>query len=121
MSGSRLARMIGVTSVLLLAAVLLALLSMRVQRRGPEEVAYGNLCGPTMSDLCYKPALKGGFPIAYLVDAPGVSVEDQLSFGEDHFRAREFALDVVIYFALLLTAGVMARRSLARRERTHHP
>ena len=86
---------------------------MYVQRKGPEEVVYSNLCGPTMSDLCYKKVLKGGFPIAYLFDAPGVSVEDQLAFGEDNFRGRAFLIDFAAYLAVILL-GLWPR--LSRRQ-----
>ena len=46
------------------AAIALALLSVRIQRTGPEQVVYSNLCGPTASDLCYKPVLNGGVDFA---------------------------------------------------------
>jgi hypothetical protein len=77
---------------------------MYVQRKGPEEVVYSNLCGPTNDDLCYKKVLKGGFPIAYLFDSPGVSVEDQLAFFEDNFRGRAFLIDFVVYLIVILIA-----------------
>lgn len=88
-------------------AVCVTLLSVRIQRTGPEQVVYSNLCGPTASDLCYKPVLNGGFPFGYLYDSPGVSVEDQLAFVEDRFRWPPFILDVTIYAFLigLLTLG----------------
>ena len=96
-------------------AVALALLSVRVERRGPERVVYGNVCGPTVSELCYRPALKGGFPFAYLFDAPGVSVENQLAFVEDDFRPGAFASNVALYFAVIvLGVRVLARRFAAR-------
>ena len=95
---------IGLISLALFAAITLTTLSIYVQRKGPEEVVYSNLCGPTMSELCYKKVLKGGFPVAYLFDAPGVSVEDQLAFFEDNFHGRAFLIDVASYFALILVA-----------------
>ena len=101
----------GRLSLALVLAIALALLSVRVQRAGPERVVYSNLCGPTASDLCYKPVLKGGFPVAYLFDAPGVSVEDQLAFGEDNFYPVAFAIDV----ALCLAAIVLGSRLISRR------
>lgn len=87
-----------------IAAVTLALLSVWVERMGPEQVAYGNLCGPTASDPCYRPALKGGFPVAYLYDAPGVSVERRLAFGEDKLDRSGLLLDVILYFAMCMLA-----------------
>jgi hypothetical protein len=98
-------------------ALVLALLSMRIQRVGPEQVVYSNLCGPTTSDLCYKPVLKGGFPFAYLFDAPGVSVEDQLAIPEDNFHSVPFTLDVALYFVAI----VFARRAFTRRRVNRRP
>jgi hypothetical protein len=92
-------------------AIALTLLSVRIQRRGPEQVVYGNVCGPTASDLCFKPVLKGGFPVAYLFDAPGVSVQDQLAFVEDSFRPGAFALDVSLYFAAIVVGVRIASRA----------
>ena len=97
-------------------AVVLALLSVRIERRGPEQVVYGNVCGRAGSELCYRPVLKGGFPVAYLLDAPGVSVEGQLAFIEDDFQPVAFTLDVAVYFAVATVGlGIVARR------RVHHP
>ena len=90
--------------VALISAIMLAFMSVCVERVGPELAAYGNLCGPSAVDPCYKPALKGGFPVAYLFDAPGVSVERQLAFGEDTLFVGALVLDVAIYFAIVLFA-----------------
>jgi hypothetical protein len=48
------------------------------------------------------------FPLAYLFDAPGVSVEGKLSFGEDHLRPAPFLFDVAVYVAvtLLIVRGI---------------
>ena len=93
-----------------MAAIALAVLSVYIQRTGPEQVVYSNLCGPTTSELCYKSVLKGGFPVAYLFDAPGVSVEDQLAFVEDNFHAWPFALDAAAYLAAIVLAHQLLRR-----------
>ena len=97
-------------------AITLALMSAQVERAGPEMVAYGNLCGATASDPCYEPVLKGGFPLAYLFDAPGVSRERRLAFGEDKLHTGALLIDAAIYFAILmLITGLFraARRSPA--------
>ena len=94
-----------------LAALALTCGSFRYQRRGPERVVVGNLCGPKMDELCLAPVLKGGFPLAYVYDTPGVSVEGKLNiFGEDRFRAGRFLLDLLIYFAfaIAVTSAVRA-------------
>lgn len=103
------------TGVALIAAIMLAFLSAYVERIGPELAVYGNLCGPSGSDLCYKAVLKGGFPLAYLFDMPGVSVERKLSFGEDILSTGALVLDIVIDFAtVLLIMRAVARLRSAR-------
>jgi len=94
----------------LILAVTLAILSVQLERIGPELVVYGNMCGPNGSDFCYKPVLKGGFPVAYLFDAPGVSRERQLAFGEDHLSVGALVLDIAIYFAIALFVMVLVSR-----------
>lgn len=100
----------------LIAAIALALLSVHIERIGPDLVQYGNLCGPAGSAPCYKPALKGGFPIAYLVDAPGISVERQLAFFEDNLHPGALGADVALYFTIFMTMArlVSQRRPMAR-------
>jgi hypothetical protein len=108
----------------LVTAIALAVLSVNVERIGSELAVYGNLCGPSGSDFCYEPVLKGGFPLPYLFDMPGVSVERQLSFGEDILVVNALVLDIAIYFvAVFLIVPAVARRraarmGAARRERT---
>lgn len=105
--------------VALISAITLALLSVYIERAGPELAEYGNLCGPGAADPCYKPVLKGGFPIAYLFDAPGVSVERQLAFGEDKLFVAALILDIAIYFAIaLFTILVVLYRRSARTQTT---
>ncbi len=102
----------------LVLAILLALASVMIERTGPEQVAYGNLCGAAAADPCYQPALKAGFPFAYLVDAPGVSVERQLAVGEDTLNAGKLILDIGAYFiacllAIRFSSGRLARKRIA--------
>jgi hypothetical protein len=90
------------TGVALSLAIALALLSVY-------------LCGPSAADPCYQPVLKGGFPIAYLFDAPGVSRERQLAFVEDQLSSSALVLDIAIYFAIVLFAMLaVSRRRSAR-------
>lgn len=105
----------GLTGLALISAVTLALLSVYIERIGPELAQYGNSCGPGAAEPCYKPVLKGGFPVAYLFDAPGISVERQLAFLEDTLFAGALVLDIAIYFAIVLLAMlVFSRRRSAR-------
>ena len=81
-------------------AIVLATMSVAIERTGPEMRSYGNLCGPASNADCYKPAFKGGFPFAFLIDTPGISVEYQLAFIEDDFYPGAFCLDVAVYFSI---------------------
>ena len=96
------------TVLALLLAITLAFMSVFVERTGPELVQYGNLCGAAAVDPCYQSALKGGFPVAYLVDAPGVSRERQLAFGEDKLSAGALLLDIAVYFAICMLVMIQA-------------
>jgi hypothetical protein len=110
--------------VAFISAITLAFLSAHVERVGPELAVYGNMCGPSGYDFCYKPVLKGGFPVAYLFDSPGVSRERVLAFGEDKLSAGALVLDIAIYFAIvvLVMLGVsrfwLARVRATSRTRT---
>jgi len=93
---------------------LLALLSVSIQRTGPEMVRYSDLCTAADPGPCYKPALKGGFPLAYLFDAPGISVERKLAF-EDRLDGGALVFDIAVYFLICLAAPAVLRRRAARR------
>jgi len=109
-------RLIGLAVVALLVATVLAAASVGVQRYGPEQGVFGNLCGPDMDELCYKPLLNGGFPLGFVYDAPGISVEDKLAF-EDRFRVLPFLADVAAYSALLAGSWMWGRQRRALRAR----
>jgi hypothetical protein len=87
---------ISLVAFALFSALILTVLSVFVERVGPEMVRYG--------DSDFKPVLKGGFPVAYLFDMPGVSVERKLTFVEDILSTRALVLDIAIYFAIVLQA-----------------
>jgi hypothetical protein len=108
---------IGRVVLALSVGLTLALLSSLIQRFGPEELPYGNLCSGTGNELCMEPVLNGGFPIPFLFDAPGVSRERQLALVEDDLRKLPFVLDVAIYSFTLLLVGfcVELRRLPCRR------
>jgi hypothetical protein len=101
-------------SIALIAAITLALGSVYVERAGPELAAYGNMCGPHADELCLEPVLKDGFPVAYLFDTPGVSIERQLSIGEDRLFVGPLILDIAIYFAIVLSAILVIGRARMR-------
>jgi len=101
-------------SLALIVAITLTLASVNIERVGPEQAAYGNLCGPYTDDPCLEPVLKGGFPFAYLFDAPGISVERQLAFIEDQLHIGALILDIAIYFAIVLAAMLAVHRAITR-------
>lgn len=86
---------------LLFVSAVVATLSVCIERRGPELVQYSDMCGPAHDQPCMRPTLKGGFPMGFLVDMPGVSVENQLSVGEDQFVAVAFVVDWGVYAAFV--------------------
>lgn len=97
----------------LILAVTLTLLSVLIERNGPELAVYGNMCGPKHDQLCYEPVLKSGFPMAYVFDAPGTSVERDLGL-EDRLSITAFLVNIVLYFVVALLFGLVPfpRRSV---------
>ncbi|MBZ2206264.1 hypothetical protein [Massilia soli] len=104
----------GLLGLALILSITLALMSAYIERVGPEKASYGNLCGPTGSDQCYKPVLKGGFPFPFLFDTPGVSVERQLSFGEDKLRVDALVANIAVYCGLLILMVWLLRNAAGR-------
>ena len=97
--------------VLLAVAVVLALGSSSLQRRGPDQGVYCAIGKVNGVDVyCPKPKLNGGWPAPYLFDREGVSVEWQLGFFEDDFRTSPFVADVSFYLLLLLIVESATRR-----------
>lgn len=111
---SRPCQAVGRICLALMLAITLALLSALMQRIGPEELPYGNLCGRSGSELCMEPVLNGGFPFPYLFDAPGVSRERQLAFVEDDLRTPPFLLNVVVYFFVVVLVNIVVALRLSR-------
>ena len=97
----------------MLVALGLTLASVRVERVGRAPDAWSQeLCAPEPHHPCGEGVLQGGFPMAYLLDRPGISVMGKLTFVEDLFRPGAFALDVA---AVWLTLLGLARVAGARR------
>lgn len=76
----------------------LAFLSFSYQSFGPERKAFGTECQPIRD--CFRPVLVGGFPVRYIIDVPGISVQNDLGF-EDDFRIWSFIADVCFYICLM--------------------
>jgi hypothetical protein len=92
-------------AVTLVAAVALALLSVFVERVGPAPASWRDeSCSPFPLHPCDEGVLQGGWPLAYLLDKPGISVMAELGLVEDRFHPVPFFLNVAVYWALLLGA-----------------
>jgi hypothetical protein len=61
---------------------------------------------------CAIAVLGAGFPLPFLVDKLGISVEGKLAIGEDEFRGGAFVGDVVIYWGL----GLLVSRFVAAKK-----
>ncbi|NNM76268.1 hypothetical protein HJG53_05040 [Sphingomonas sp. ID1715] len=100
------------TLLVLALATGAALASSLVQRFGPEQAIFCAL-GKSVEGYdiyCPKPVLNGGWPAPFLVDEPGVSVPNRLSFVEDHWRSGPFVADIAFYAWLVAGAGTALRR-----------
>lgn len=82
-----------------LAGFGLAILSFAYQPIGPESRIVGTEC-QQFSD-CYDPVRGGGFPVQYMIDAPGITHWGALGF-EDEFRFWHFVADLCFYICLVL-------------------
>ena len=93
----------------MLVALGLTLASVRVERVGPAPDAWSQeLCAPEPHHPCAEGVLRGGFPIAYLLDRPGISVMGKLAFVEDLFRPVAFVVDMVAFWLVLLALARVA-------------
>jgi hypothetical protein len=96
----------------LLAAFAFALAGMWVERVGRAPEAWRDeLCSPMPLHPCAEGVLQGGWPAAFLIDKPGISVMGQLGLVEDRFQPWAFALDVgAIWLATYLLARLLGSR-----------
>jgi hypothetical protein len=64
-----------------------------------DEGIVGNVCGPNGNQVCVGPILRAGFPFAYTIDNPGISVVSRLEdvFLIDKFVFWAFLLDILFY------------------------
>ena len=87
----------------LAAAFVLALLTVFVERVGPAPVTWRDeLCSPFPLHPCDEGVLQGGWPLAYLLDKPGISVMAELGLIEDRLVVVPYFLDVAVFWTLLL-------------------
>lgn len=87
----------------LVPALALALASSYVERVGPAPAAWRDeLCSPFPLHPCGEGVLQGGWPFAFLLDKPGISVMSALGLVEDRFEPWAFWADVAAYWAALL-------------------
>ena len=95
-------------------ALALTLASAYVERVGPAPSAWTDeLCSPFPLHPCAEGVLQGGWPFAYLLDKPGISVMGALGLIEDRFRPWAFWANVATYWVALLGIGYLtgSRRS----------
>ena len=97
---------------LVLAAVgglVFALATSMYQRIGPAPPEWHQeLCSYTPPRSCRYGVLQAGWPLPYVVDAPGISVVGKVTIvGEDHFHPWPFVADALIAGAVVwLLLGV---------------
>ena len=90
-------------------AVVLAVASVAVQRVGPRVTVSGEgFCGADAVAPCTVATLGGGWPVAFLVDDPQISVPNRLSVAEDDVRPWALVLDVAFYGGLAWAVGKRA-------------
>ena len=97
------------------AAVGVALATVWIERVGRAPDAWRDeLCSPMPLHPCGQGVLQGGWPVAFLIDKPGISVMGRLGLVEDRFQPRAFALDVgAIWLVMfLLVHAIASRREL---------
>jgi hypothetical protein len=103
--------------VTLAPALAIALGSAYVERVGPAPAAWRDeLCSPFPLHPCAEGVLQGGWPFAFLLDKPGISVMSALGLVEDRFEPWAFWANVAVFWLTLLGVGhlVRSRRRLAR-------
>lgn len=103
-------------SFILFAAMIMTAASLSYLRFNPTVV--GNLCKQTADNpigYCYEPRPAGGFPLSYLYDRGGVSVEERLG-PEDTFVGWRALVDLLFFIVGLRLSLAAARLVIARRK-----
>lgn len=99
----------------MIAALGVTLITSYVERVGPAPESWREeLCSPFPLHPCAEGVLQGGWPFAYLLDKPGISVMAELGLIEDRFEPRAFWLDVAAFWVALTGVG---RLAVSRRRR----
>jgi len=85
------------------AGLVIAIATSWYQRIGPAPPEWDQeLCSYHPPRSCRDGVLQGGWPLAYIVDSPGVSVVGKVTIvGEDHFHPLPFAVDAALAGALV--------------------
>jgi hypothetical protein len=92
-----------------IVALLVTCATVGIQRVGPTRMVTGEAWCKT-AEPCAVRALGAGFPFAYLVDNPQISVPNAIGLVEDDFRAGAFGLDWLLFFLLLRPVGLLLAR-----------
>lgn len=101
---------------IILVGLILALASALCVDQSNILGEYGNLCGPESDQPCLLPREAAGYPIFYLIDKPGISVEHAVSFAEDEFRISRFITNVLFWSLMVLFLDFLGKRSLRRQK-----
>lgn len=95
-----------------LAGLTLAVATAWYERFGPAPSGWTQeVCSYNPPRSCRFGVLQAGWPLPYLIDAPGVSRVGQLSIGEDHFHPWAFASDALAGAVLVWVLGRLVLRS----------
>jgi hypothetical protein len=95
-----------------LAGLALAVASAWYERIGPAPPGWSQeICSYDPPRSCRDGVLLAGWPLPYLIDAPGVSRVGTLSIWEDHFRPWSFAADALAASVVVWLLGRLLLRS----------
>lgn len=97
-------------------ALALTVASTAYQRVGPTRLVEGEGFCPGR-EPCFVPVLGAGFPLAFLVDNPQISVPRSVHLVEDDFRPGAFVLDAIFYLGLTAAAARVVRHRSRHRSR----
>jgi len=87
--------------VMLILALLLTISTFLYQRPSQELIKSGTECSVEYWMHCYTIRKSAGFPLAYVFDSPGVSIENKLGV-EDDFRLLPFVTNIWLFLILLM-------------------
>ncbi|MBL8076809.1 MAG: hypothetical protein JNM55_02520 [Anaerolineales bacterium] len=105
----------------LFIGIAITLASLAYQKMGPETASYGNAGCEEQPNSCIDGQMMGdvlgaGFPLQYVLDNPGVSVQYSIGL-EDNFKFSRFLLDSLFYSILIYESIKFARNYKQQRSK----